>query len=365
VICISGETVLPTILQLSKVEIVPKEQQKLPSINDVAALAGASKSTVSRYLNGNGYVSDEKRHSIAKAIQMLDYKPSTIARALVSNESKSIAVISSDISLYGSMQLIEGIEQGAREKGYMVSVTRLDGDLEDARDTVNTLARSRPLGCILLDLNKASSLHALVPYIEGLLPAAVINEGKSSTDALSLGAFEGGYQVTKYLLGLGHKTVYHVSIPENDNKFTRYLGWKTALEEAGAPIPDPLGSSWDPRAAESAGQYLAAVPEVTAIFAGNDEVAAGVIRGLSKAGKRIPEDVSVAGFDGNPIAAIMLPSITTWIQDFQGIGRRSINTLLLNAGKTPVANPASENVSSSAARLVIRESTARPLLSRK
>lgn len=341
---------------------MPKEQQKLPSIKDVAALAGASTSTVSRFLSGNGYVSDEKRHLIAKAIRMLNYKPSTIARALVSNESKSIAVIASNITLFGSMQLIEGIEQGAREKGYMVSITLLDGDVEEARDTINLIVRSRPLGCILLDLEGSSSLHTLVPYIEELLPVAVINEGMSDTDPLSLGAFEGGYQVTKYLLGLGHKTVYHVSIPENENKYTRYLGWKTALEEAHAQVPEPLGSSWDPRAAESAGKYLAAVPDVTAIFAGNDEVAAGVIRGLSKAGKRIPEDVSVAGFDGNPIAAITLPSITTWIQDFLGIGRRSVLTLLINAKKLDSVSSEDGTVNgiSPSARLVVRESTSAP-----
>lgn len=336
-----------------------KEHNKLPSIKDVAALAGSSTSTVSRFLNGNGYVSEVKKKDIAKAIEMLDYKPSSIARALVSNESHSLAVIASDISLFGSMQLIEGIEQEARDSGYLISITLLDGDLEQSREIVNNLARSRPRGCILLDLNRNSPLHSLVSYIEELMPAAVINEGMSATDSLALGAFEGGYQITKYLLELGHATVHHVSIPENENKYTRFLGWKTALEEAGAPVPDPLPSSWDPRTAESIGKYLAADKNVTAIFAGNDEVAAGVIRGLSKAGKRIPDDVSVAGFDGNPISAITLPSITTWAQDFQGIGRRSVASLLRQVGVYETTDKEWKKKTSekNTSRLVIREST--------
>jgi DNA-binding LacI/PurR family transcriptional regulator len=324
-------------------------------------------------MNGSGYVSAEKGESIAKAVKMLDYKPSSVARALASNQSKSIGVIASDVSLFGSVQLIEGIEQEAMKRGYLVSIV-LEGDAEQSREAINSLVRSMPYGCILFDFNQLSNLHSLVPYVSGLIPTAVINEGITGTSDLALGAFEGGYEITRYLLSLGHKTVHHVSIPENGNKYTRYFGWKKALEDAGAPIPDALSTTWDPRSAESIGKYLASDPSVTAIFAGNDEVAAGIIRGLSKEGKRVPEDVSVAGFDGNPISAIMLPSITTWMQNFQEMGRRAVARLLDGGADLERSSQTPDNDEEAVQafmhkiaertgipeKLVVRESTAQP-----
>lgn len=302
-------------------------KRRAPSIKDVARKAGVSVSTVSRYLNGGRNLSDGKRKVIAEAVKDLNYRPNTIARALVSNEFQSIAVIATDISLYGSMQLVQGIELAARRRHYLVTVTLVGNGHEMVKETVDQLIQNRPVGCIILDVERSSLLHSFAGYIAQSLPTVIVDEADLASGSLLIGAYEGGYQITKYLLRLGHKTVFHVSIPENGNKYTRSLGWRRALEEAGAPIEEPLSCTWDFRKAEQIGRYLCSFPEVTAIFAGNDEVAAGVIRGILLEGKKVPEDVSVAGFDGNPIGEVTVPSITTWRQNFQGIGAKAVERL--------------------------------------
>lgn len=306
-------------------------KKRAPSIKDVAREAGVSVTTVSRYLNGGPNLSEGRRKAIELAVKELNYRPNIIARALVSSEFRSIAVMATDISLYGSMQLIQGIEEAARVRKYLVTVTLVNDDdgEKKAKETVDQLIQNGPTGCILIDLGNSSLLHAFIDYISKALPTVIIDEADMHLHSgnLMLGAYEGGYQVTKYLLRLGHKTVFHVSIPKNDNKYSRSLGWRQALKDAGAEIPEPLACTWDPRKAEQIGKYLASFPDVTAVFAGNDEVAAGVIRGILLEGKRVPEDISVAGFDGNPIGEVTVPSITTWQQNFQTIGAAAVERL--------------------------------------
>ena len=343
-------------------------KQKRTSIKDVAKFAGVSVSTVSRYLNEGPHLSEQKKEAIKDAIVKLDYRPNEIARALVSNEFSSIAVVARDISLYGPMQLLEGIEKEARRRGYLVSITLLDDDLVKAKETVDALMRNNPAGCILMDMTRNSALHALLTYIKGKVPTSVINESWKDVDhsSLALGSYQGGYQITQYLLGLGHKTVWHVSIPENGNEYTREFGWRQALIDAGAVVHEPLPSTWDAHQAESIGRSIAMMSDATAVFAGNDEIAAGVIRGIIRSGKQVPEDISVAGFDDNPISSITVPSITTWRQDFEELGRRAVAVLLdqqVRSASEPYDDEAYPHTSDSAQRLIIRESTAAPRLS--
>lgn len=363
-----------------------KGKRRAPSIKDVARKAGVSVTTVSRFLNGGPNLSDSKRQMIAQAVEELNYRPNTIARALVSSEFQSIAVIATDISLYGSMQLVQGIELAARRRHYLVTVTLVGNGHEKVKETVDQLIQNRPVGCIILDVERSSLLHSFAGYIARSLPTVIIDEADLASGSLLIGAYEGGYQITKYLLRLGHKTVFHVSIPENGNKYTRSLGWRRALEDEGAVVTEPLPCTWDFRKAEQIGRYLCSFPETTAIFAGNDEVAAGVIRGILLEGKRVPEDISVAGFDGNPIGEVTVPSITTWRQNFQEIGTKAVERLAhgsedndqeADAGvgaddmidKVPESAEAEINQAQEArtmgdkqisSRLIIRESTAPP-----
>ncbi|MEE8738010.1 MAG: LacI family DNA-binding transcriptional regulator [Bifidobacterium sp.] len=337
---------------------LPKNRKRAPSIRDVAQCANVSVSTVSRYLNSSPHISERKRNQISQAIATLNYKPSVVARALNSDKLTSIAVILTDITLFGPMQLIDGIENEAKKRGYLISITLVDGDPHNAKETIDALIMNKPSGCIVIDLDRTSPLHPLISYIQQLLPTAVIDENDPGTDPLALGAYEGGYAITHYLLGLGHRSVIHVSIPENDNEYTRTMGWRQALQDAGAAITPPIATTWNLDSAEQIGRYLASMPDVTAVFAGNDEIAVGIIRGILLSGKSVPGDISVAGFDGNPISAITFPSITTWKQDFTEIGRRAVSQLL-DDGDDAIHFPKDADNRYSD-KLIIRESTAKP-----
>jgi DNA-binding LacI/PurR family transcriptional regulator len=170
---------------------------------------------------------------------------------------------------------------------------------------------------------------------------------------------EAAREATRHLLGLGHRTVHYLAIPSSTRgggASQRAAGWRDALHEAGAPVSDPLPGGWEPADGYAAGRRLASDPDVTAVLCGNDDLALGVLRALREAGREVPGDVSVAGFDDAPHSAFLTPSLTTVWLDFTGVGRACFALLhgLVEQGDPitphPVATP----------RLIVRESTGEP-----
>jgi DNA-binding LacI/PurR family transcriptional regulator len=166
----------------------------------------------------------------------------------------------------------------------------------------------------------------------------------------------GAAAVTRHLLELGHRTVYHVAGPLDWLEAeARLRAWQATLEAAGAPVPEVLAGDWSPRSGYQAGRLLAARDDVSAVFVANDQMALGVLRAFQEAGVDVPGRVSVAGFDDIPEAAYFSPPLTTVRQDFAEVGRRSIALLLdqLAGRVAPVRVVAP-------ATLVLRASTAAP-----
>ena len=167
----------------------------------------------------------------------------------------------------------------------------------------------------------------------------------------------GARLATRYLLDLGHRTVHHVAGPDDwPEASERLRGWREALQEAGLPIPAVLSGDWSARAGYEQGQRLAADPCVTAVFCASDQLALGVLRALHEAGRRVPEDVSVVGFDGGLDGAHYLPPLTTVRQDFAELGRLSLG-LLLSQLEQPGGSSTSRR-QLLVPELVIRRSTA-------
>ena len=147
-------------------------------------------------------------------------------------------------------------------------------------------------------------------------------------------------EATAYLLGLGHRTVHYVSIPPlSDATPRRLAGWRSALESAQVAVPEPIQAGWHPRSGYTAGQSLAADPEVTAVLCGNDDLALGVIRAMREAGRAVPGSVSVVGFDDIPQAAFLTPALTTVRLDFTELGRASFALLQRADGGRPGRPP--------------------------
>ena len=167
-------------------------------------------------------------------------------------------------------------------------------------------------------------------------------------------------EATRYLLGLGHPTVHYLAIPSSTHTSQRQAGWRSALEEAGAPVPEPVQCGWTPQSGCQAAQPPP-IPDVTAVLCGNDDLALGLMRAMQEAGRAIPADVSVVGFDDTPVAGFLTPSLTTVRMDFAELGRASFALLqaLLFEPEPPCLRHLARQP-----ELIIRESAGPPRLPR-
>jgi DNA-binding LacI/PurR family transcriptional regulator len=293
----------------------------------VALAAGVSVPTVSRVLTGAAKVSPQRRERVLRAIEELDYRPSETARALVSGRPNTIAVLTSDTTIYGYSTTIRGIEIAARAEGLAVAIAVIDGD-DDAsvRRAVDAALRQPLAGVIVLKFDPAgvAALDAIPDWVPVV---AVSGELDSSVSQATLDETSGGHAITRYLLDLGHATVHHVTVPPSRAEDGRTTGWRAALTAAHTEVPPVIAATWDARSGVKVGRELAARTDVTAVFCGNDEVAMGVITGLADSGIRVPEDISVVGFDDHPLSEIWRPGLTTVSQDFDDLGSRAFGLL--------------------------------------
>ncbi|MEJ3743909.1 LacI family DNA-binding transcriptional regulator [Actinomycetes bacterium KLBMP 9797] len=325
-----------------------------PSIRDVAAAAGVSYQTVSRVLNESPNVSAHTRQLVLDVIERLEYRPNRAARALGLGRANAVTVVTADTMLYGYASTLQGIEEAARLQGLAVGIRVVESDgADDVRHAVEYV-RDPSAGSVIVvafDAAGAGVLRALPPDV----PAVAATEAGGLADVphtmIFLDEQQAAADATRHLLTLGHRTVHHVAIPSEVGTSARQAGWRDALGEAKAPAPEVLWGGWDPHSAYLAGQRLAADPEVTAILCGNDDTALAVRRALYEAGRDVPGDVSLIGFDDVPGAAYWTPALTTVRMDFAALGRACL-AALTDALPAPVdlAPPS----------LIIRESTAPP-----
>ncbi|PPG50348.1 LacI family transcriptional regulator [Rathayibacter sp. AY2B3] len=315
--------------QLSVGDDVPAASDRPATISDVAEYARVSVPTVSRVLTGAARVSPELTRRVTDAIQALDYRPSATARALVRGGATTIAVLSSDTTIYGYSSTIRGIEQAARTAGYSVTIAVIDDEgSSSARAAIDAALRLPLAGVIVLKFDPAGV--AALPHLPEHLPVVVASgELDGLHPQAALDEVAGGRAITEHLLQLGHRTVHHVTVPpsRSGTEDGRTTGWRDALRESGAVVPAVVAGTWEAASGVAIGAELAQDPDITAIFCGNDELAMGVIAGLTDAGRTVPDDVSVAGFDDHPLSSIWRPSITTVSQDFDDLGQRAFSLL--------------------------------------
>lgn len=297
------------------------QKKRGANIKDVAACAGVSVTTVSRYLNGADYLSQESAQKIARAIEMLDYRPSAVARGLKGAKMNTVAVFATNTTLLGSAVTIEGIEHAARESGYSVIISKLDeGHASSLKDRVDTVVDLHPAAVVVLKYDPLAV--SVLQYIPQNIPTVAIGGARDeSLHQVSLCERSGGEQMTRYLIGLGHERIDHIAVPARSDGTSRTDGWAAVCRENGLPTSLTIPSDWTPLQGRELGRQLAMNPQVTAIFSGNDELAMGVIRGITDMGKSVPDDISVVGFDDHPFAQIWDPGLTTFKQDFAAAGR--------------------------------------------
>ncbi|UWF76949.1 MULTISPECIES: LacI family DNA-binding transcriptional regulator [Microbacterium] len=305
------------------------DRARTPSIRDVARLAGVSHQTVSRVLNDHPSIRPETKARVLDAISVLDYRPNLAARALVTSRSNTLGILSATIGEFGPTSSIAAIEEAARAEGYSVSTLNLPTTTPEAIGAaVRQLAREHVDGIVVL-APQVRVFHVL-RGMDSSVPFVTLQTA-SGSDGVGLSADQvaGARIVTEHLIGLGHTEILHLAGPQDwIEAESRMRGYLDALRDADLPTFPPIRGDWTADFGYFAAGELARRPDFTAVFAANDLMAIGLMHGFRDAGIRVPEQVSVAGFDDIPVAAHVAPTLTTVHQDFPELGRRAVRILL-------------------------------------
>jgi DNA-binding LacI/PurR family transcriptional regulator len=298
-------------------------------MGDVAKLAGVSQQTVSRVVNAREDVGGGTRERVLTAMRELNYRPNPAARALVTGRSKTLGVITIERVAFGPASVLLGLERAARAHGYFVSIARLASlDRESLSQAVEQLQRQSVEG-ILFNAGQDGVTHELDRLLIEVPLVAVEDTPEVLVPVVAVDQAAGAAAATRLLLDLGHRKIAHIAGPRDwSSARRRAAGWRAVLESAGLPVAPPLFGDWSVRSGHELGGLLAQDREVTAVFASNDEMALGVMRAMFEAGREVPRDVSIVGFDDVPFARYLTPPLTTVRQDFEEIGERGVHLLL-------------------------------------
>lgn len=292
---------------------------------DVAAIAGVSPQTVSRVVNRAASVRPETRQRVLEAMTKVGYAPNAAARTLRSGRSYMIGVVTHHLTRTGEAKVVEGVIGTAHAAGYAVSlVVAQSGSVDDLNEAMSRLHQGAA-GLIVIGLEKLAIADLRFP---NRLPLVINDARPLSLPSAGFDQFGGAHTATTHLLGLGHRSVHHLAGPADSMQaHLRRAGWQAALAAAGRPAPATWTGDWTPASGYRAGLEIAADPAVTAVFVANDEMATGLYRALHEAGRRIPQDVSVVGFD-DLLAEYLWPPLTSVHQDFDALGQALMNLLV-------------------------------------
>lgn len=315
---------------------------KRVTLEDVARLAQVSAQTVSRVVNDHPYVSHDTRRRVMDAIQRLDYRPNRAARNLVTNRSCMLGIIMYGIPHYGPAQMLAYIERVAKARGYGVGFASMNQmSLEDIRGAISNLGDHSVDGLLLVTPTVGVSYEELARVVGGGVPFVQIDvEPGSQSPSVIIDQWHGGQQLTQYLIDLGHRHICEISGPLNwYGAQARHRSWLATLEAAGITPGRSVEGDWSAASGYSGvRELLERGEQFSALVAGNDQTALGAMRALRAHGLRVPEDVSVVGFDDTPEAAYFEPPLTTIRQDFAALAEQSVEYLvsLLENPNTPI-----------------------------
>ncbi|MCS7220532.1 MAG: LacI family DNA-binding transcriptional regulator [Anaerolineae bacterium] len=329
------------------------------SIKDIAKVAEVSHSTVSRALRDSPLISDETKARIQRIAQEMGYSPSAIARSLVTKRTQTLGLVVTSIADPFVAEIVRGIEERALDEGYSVILCQSQADPEREIAAVEIL-REKRVDAIIVTASRVGSLY--LPLLEKLaVPIVLVNNQQEGRYVHSVGTdnVQGGRLAAHYLLALGHTRIGYITGPEWAAASRQRLeGARQALQGQGLDLDPALIAQGDGRAegGEEAMAHLLSHPTPpTAVFCYNDMTAIGAMRAVQRAGLRVPEDISIIGYDDVALAAYVTPPLTTIKQRKYEMGfwATEIALALLNGEETI------ENILVPG-ELVVRESCASP-----
>ncbi|MFU8853340.1 LacI family DNA-binding transcriptional regulator [Micromonospora sp. SL1-18] len=324
---------------------------------DVARLAGVSSQTVSRVSTGHPNVVESTRQQVLAAMRQLGYRPNSAARALKRGSFRTLGIILFTLSTTGNSRTVEAIATHAAQEGYAITLIPVAMPTQDG--VLGAFTRLGELAVdgviVIMEVHLLDTVNLTLP--PGVPVVVVDSDAGDRHPVVDTDQADGARQAVRHLLDLGHRTVWHVAGPaESYSSERRTDAWRETLRAAGRLVPDLLRGDWNAESGYHAGLRLAEQADCTAVFVANDQMALGVLRALHERDRRVPQDVSVVGFDDIPDAASFLPPLTTIHQDFAEVGRRCVQGLLRQIRNEP-ADTGTVLVPTS---LVIRSSTAPP-----
>ncbi len=316
----------------------------MPTLQDVAKLAGVSIATVSKVLSNTPYFTEETRDKVMRAVNELGYTPNLAARALSSGKTHIIGVVFPYIydAIFADplvLQILEGIEAACSGIGYnlLLSTPRLTAQGPDANFL--QLVRSGYLdGMIAIDNVPLASVAAV--STERGIPTTVIGYASSRYYVRS-DDYDGGRQLVRYVTGLGHRDIGIITVPDNMNYAVneRLRGVREGLNEVGITFDKRrvfFGDYSIPSGMLACQQLLEAYPDVTAILCMNDRMAIGAIQHLTAVGRHVPEDITVTGYDDIALASMFVPPLSTINQQASALGEIATRMLFdILDGRTP------------------------------
>lgn len=320
--------------------------RRKPTINDVAQLAGVSFGTVSRVLNDAPDVSAATRQRVLQVIKDIGYRRNRAATALVTNRSTSIGLLSDGSPRFGPVGTLLALENVARKKGYGTTVLSVERPYEESVQAALDTLDDTGVGGIIV-VAPLVDMASAVWNASCRVPVEMIAAGASSTPNVftySENQELGARLATQHLIDLGHTDIAHLagSMDWFDGR-VRKRGWEAALRDAGLPQGLCVEGDWSPGWAYETGLQLVREGKVPqAIFAASDHTALGLIRAFAENGIRVPNDVSVVGFDDIEGSDYFLPPLTTVRQDFTALALMSMEVLLgamegRDVDRTPIA----------------------------
>lgn len=308
---------------------------KRVTIKDIAEECQVSITTVSRILNNKkGYCTEETERKVLEAVERAHYRPNPAARSLVTKKTNLIGVILPDIYNYFFQDFFKGAEDFLLKKGYSLVLCNTDGDAEKEKKFLESLSQGIVDGIMISTSNKQDDNSTIIELAGNGFPIVTVERyGEELKDVprILVANKEAEQMVVRTLYEKGHRRIAFICGPRKaDNARKRWEGYRLGLEEAGIAYDESL-IYWGDYKLESgyqAAEKFLKETDFTAIVAANDLMAIGACRAIKAAGKSVPDDISVVGYDGTLLAELSQPVLGTVVLNGYDIGKVSAENLL-------------------------------------
>lgn len=329
----------------------------MATIKDVAKMAGVSTTTVSHVINKTRFVAEETEKQVLQAIKELKYSPSAVARSLKVNTTKSIGMIVTSSETPYFAEIIHAVEESCYRQGYSLFLCNTQNDIEKIQNHLEMLSKKRVDGILVMCAEYTTdSLDLLSNFNE--LPMVVMDWGPDNehTDLIKDNSFEGGYLATEYLIKNGHQNIGIIAgeLTKTTAK-TRYHGFLQAMKDANLTVNPNwvVEGFFEPEDGyECMNKILAQESLPSAVFCCNDVMALGAISAIGEKGLRVPEDISIIGYDNIHASRFYSPPLTTIHQSKSRLGVQALSLLF----KRILDNPQQRTIIEMHPELVIRKS---------